>query len=72
MCKALKGYVELLVFKVLLECKDLCVRLVNTANVVRKDTKVPNVLLEIKAIVVNEVNVVRKEKGAFKVILQMF
>ena len=62
----LKGYVELLVSKVLLECNDLLVQLVYKANVVWKDTMVPNVLLEIKAIVVNEVNVVRTEKRALR------
>ena len=35
MCKVLKGYVELQLSKVLLECKDLLVQLVNKANVVR-------------------------------------
>ena len=49
---------ELLVSKVLLECKDLLVLLVDKANVVRKEAKVFKVLLELKAIVVNEVNVV--------------
>ena len=68
----LKGNVELLVSMVLLEFKDLLVQLVNRANVVRKGTMVPKVLLEIKAIVINEVNVVRKEKRAFKMTIQMF
>ena len=65
----LKGCVELLVFKVLLECKDLLVQLVYKANVDRKATMVLKVLLENK---VNVVNVVNEEKRAFKVILQMF
>ena len=56
-----KGCVELLVSTVLLECKDLLVQLVNKVNVVRKETMVFNVWLEIKAIVVNDVNV--GEKG---------
>ena len=53
-----KGDVELVVSKVLLECKDLLVILVDKANVARMKTKVFKVLLELKAIVVNEVNVV--------------
>ena len=57
----LNGYVELLVSKVLLECKDLLVQLVYKANIDQKDTMVLKVLLENKVIVVNEVNVVNEE-----------
>ena len=46
---------ELLV-SILLECKDLLILLVDK-NVARKETNVFKVLLELKAIVVNEVNV---------------
>ena len=42
----LKGCVELLVFKVLLECKDLLEQLVYMANVNQRGTMVPKVLLE--------------------------
>ena len=68
----LTGYVELLVFKVLLECKDLLAQLVYKMNVDHRVTMVFKVLLEIKVIVVNELNVVNEEKRAFKVILQIF
>ena len=56
--KVLKDYVELLVSKVLLEYKNLFVLLVENANMAQKETKVFKVLLELKAIVVNEVNMV--------------
>ena len=68
----LKGCVELVVSKVLLECKDLLILLVGKANVALKETWVFKVLLELKAFVVNEVSVVGKEKRAFHVTIQMF
>ena len=40
MCKVLKGYVELLVFNVLLEYKDLLVQLVYKATVDHGDSLV--------------------------------
>ena len=71
-CKVLKGYVELLVSKVLLECKDLLVQLAYKAKVDQKGTMILNVLLENKAIVLNEVYVMNEVKSALKVTLQMF
>ena len=59
---------ELLVSKVLLECKDLLVQQVCKVTVHPKNTMVLKVFLENKAITVNEVNMVNEVKKTFKVI----